>query len=250
MKLLYLAWLRRENLLFCISCHKFENWQWPPFLGRGNFGGKLGRVVCLHTQRNGCHFWRVKYSLKLGKASLHRCHVGQKVCRIRSNTVLEIQAFFEKNSKIQNGRHFWEVKYSLKLGKDRLPRYPVDQIFCWNCSVSHSFRDTSIFVFCNFCEKFENSKWLPFFAGQNIFENWVIYSEQIPCGSKISLKSLFEIQGFLCFAFLKKKSKIKNGRHFWQVKYLLKLGKASLHRYPLGQKFCQNPTCKFMKKMG
>ena len=33
---------------------------------------------------------------------------------------------------------------------------------------------------------------------------------------------------------------------FWQVKYLLKLGKASLHRYPVGQKFCRNPTSKFL----
>ena len=39
--------------------------------------------------------------------------------------------------------------------------------------------------------------------------------------------------------------KIQNGRHFWRVKkYLLKLGKVSFHRYPVGQKFCQNPTSK------
>ena len=30
------------------------------------------------------------------------------------------------------------------------------------------------------------------------------------------------------------------------MKYLLKLGKASLHRYPVGKKFCQNPTIKFL----
>ena len=36
--------------------------------------------------------------------------------------------------------------------------------------------------------------------------------------------------------------KIQNGRHFGQVKYLLKLGKASPHRYPVCQKFCRNPT--------
>ena len=28
--------------------------------------------------------------------------------------------------------------------------------------------------------------------------------------------------------------------------YLLKLGKASLHRYPVGQKFCRNTTSKFL----
>ena len=127
-------------------------------------------------------------------------------------------SIFEKNSKIQNGRHFWQVKYSLKLAKTSLHRFPVDQTFCRKCSLSHGFRDKSIFVFCNYCEKFENSKLLPFLAGQNFFENWV-----------------FE-----------KNSKIQNGRHFWQVKYSLKLGKASLHRYPVGQQFCQNSTSKFL----
>ena len=45
-------------------------------------------------------------------------------------------------------------------------------------------------MFCNFCEKFENSKWPPFLARQNFFENWHGYSAEIPCGSKISSKSL------------------------------------------------------------
>ena len=30
------------------------------------------------------------------------------------------------------------------------------------------------------------------------------------------------------------------------MKYLLKLGKASRHRYPVGQKICRNPTSKFL----
>ena len=48
-----------------------------------------------------------------------------------------------------------------------------------------------IFVFCNFCENFENSKWPPFWARQKFFENWENYSAEIPCGSKISSKSLY-----------------------------------------------------------
>ena len=64
---------------------------------------------------------------------------------------------------------------------------------------------------------------------------------------KIALSStVFEIQAFLWLAFWKKNSKIQTGRHFSRVKYLLKLGKASLHRYPVGEKFCQNPTNKFL----
>ena len=63
---------------------------------------------------------------------------------------------------------------------------------------------------------------------------------------EITLSStVFEIQPFLCFALLKKKIKNSNAI-FWQVKYLLKLGKASFHRYPVGQKFCRNPTSKFL----
>ena len=171
----------------------------------------MGRVVCLHTQRNCCHFWRVKYSFKLGKASLHRYHLGQNVCRICSiwhgfrDTSIFVFCNFCKKFENSKRRHFWEVKYSLKLGKARLHRYPVGQKFCPNCSILHGFRDTSIFVFCNFCKKFENSKWLPFLAGQNIFENWVTYSAELPCGSKISSKSLY-----LCifvFYFLEKNFK-------------------------------------------
>ena len=50
-------------------------------------------------------------------------------------------------------------------------------------------------MFCNFCEKFENSKWPPFLARQNVFENWHGYSADIPCGLKISSKSLY-LAGF------------------------------------------------------
>ena len=46
-------------------------------------------------------------------------------------------------------------------------------------------------MFCNFCEKFENSKWPPFLARQNFFQNWDNYSAEIPHGSKISSKSLY-----------------------------------------------------------
>ena len=48
------------------------------------------------------------------------------------------------------------------------------------------------------------------------------------------------------FCIFKKNLKIQNGRHFCQEKYLLKPGKPSLHRYSVGQKFCQNPTSKFL----
>ena len=49
-------------------------------------------------------------------------------------------------------------------------------------------------MFCNFCEKFENSKWPPFLERQKFFENWDNYSAEIPCGSKISSKSLYLVR--------------------------------------------------------
>ena len=99
----------------------------------------------------------------------------------------------------------------------------------------------------------KNSKWLPFLVGQKFFENWVNYSAELSYGSKIASKSLylarFSRYKHFCvlhFFFGEKNSKIQNGCHFWRVKYLLKLGKASLHRYPVGQKSCRNPTSKFL----
>ena len=89
------------------------------------------------------------------------------------------------------------------------------------------------------------------FGRIKFFENWVSYSEKVPYGSKILSKSLYlawflRYKDFCVLHFWKKIRKIQNDRHFCQVKYLLKLGKASLHRYPVGQKFCQNPTSKFL----
>ena len=67
-------------------------------------------------------------------------------------------------------------------------------------------------MYCNFCEKFENSKWPTFLARQNFFENWHGYSADIPCGSKISSKSLY-LAGFSRY------------KHFYVLKFLRKIRK-------------------------
>ena len=92
--------------------------------------------------------------------------------------------------------------------------YPVDQKFRRNRSILQGFRDISIFVFCNFCEKFENSKWPPFLARQKFFENWEKYSAEIPCGSKILSKLLYlarflRYKHFCVLQFLRKFRKFK-----------------------------------------
>ena len=92
--------------------------------------------------------------------------------------------------------------------------YPVGQKFRRNRSILQGFRDISIFMFCNFCEKFENSKWPPFLARQKFFQNWDNYSAEIPCGSKISSKSLYlarfsRYKHFCVLQFLRKFRKFK-----------------------------------------
>ena len=80
---------------------------------------------------------------------------------------------------------------------------------------------------------------------QNFFENWHGYSAEIPCGSKISSKSLYlarfsRYKHFYVLQFLRKNLKIQNGRHFCRDKFFLKIGMATLQRYPVGQKFHRN----------
>ena len=74
-------------------------------------------------------------------------------------------------------------------------------------------------MFCNFCEKFENSKWPPFLARQKFFQNWDNYSAEIPCGSKISLKLLYlarfsRYKHFCVLQFLRKFRKFKTAAIF------------------------------------
>ena len=83
-----------------------------------------------------------------------------------------------------------------------------------------------------FCEKF-------------FFENWHGYSPEIPCGSKISSKSLYlagfsRYKHFYVLQFLRKIRKFKMAAIFGKTKFFLKIGMATLQIYPVGQKFRQN----------
>ena len=54
--------------------------------------------------------------------------------------------------------------------------YSVSQKFRRNRSISHSLGDTSNFKFYHFCQKFKNSKWLPFLdSGKNFLEKCAEY---------------------------------------------------------------------------
>ena len=79
-------------------------------------------------------------------------------------------------------------------------------------------------MFCNFCEKFKNSKWPPFLARQKFFQNWDNYSAEIPCGSKISSKSLYlarfsRYKHFCVLQFLRKFRKFKMAAIFGETKF-------------------------------
>ena len=126
--------------------------------------------------------------------------------------------------------NFWRDKIFLKIGMATLHISPVGQKFRRNRSILQGFRDISIFMFCNFCEKFENSKWLPFLARQKFFQNWDNYSAEIPCGSKISSKSLYlarfsRYKHFCVLQFLRKFRKFKMAAILGKRKFFWKLGK-------------------------
>ena len=82
-------------------------------------------------------------------------------------------------------------------------------------------------MFCNFCEKFENSKWPPFLARQIFFLNRHGYSAEIPCGSKISSKLLYLVR-------------FSRYKHFYVLQFLRKIRKFKMVPIFGEQKFFQN----------
>ena len=83
-----------------------------------------------------------------------------------------------------------------------------------------------------------------FWRDKNFFQTWDNYFAEIPCGSKISSKSLYLVRfrdiSIFMFAIFVKNSKIQNGRHFWRDKTFFKNGITTPQRYPVGQKFRRN----------
>ena len=93
------------------------------------------------------------------------------------------------------------------------------------------------FVFCHFGEKFENSKWPPFWGGENFLKLprvhcpdtlWVENFDEIALSRMVK-----EIEANSCFAIFGKNSKIQNGRHFWGGENFLKIAKSTMLRYPM-----------------
>ena len=96
-------------------------------------------------------------------------------------------------------------------------------------------------MFCHFWQKFENSKWPPFWGGEFFLKIAKITFLRVENFDEIALsRTVKEIEANLCFAIFGKNSKIQNGRHFWGGENFLKIAKSTFLRYPMGRKFRRN----------
>ena len=96
------------------------------------------------------------------------------------------------------------------------------------------------FYVLQFLRKIQNGR--HFCRDKIFFQNWDNYSAEIPCGSKISSKSLYlaRFSRYKHFCFLQFLRKIQNGGHFLRDKFFLKIGITTPQGYPMGQKFRRN----------
>ena len=100
-------------------------------------------------------------------------------------------------------------------------------LLCRDTLRANNFVDISMSVFCNFhkTSKLQNGR---IFGETKDFGKMCWVNLETTCGSKISPKLLY-LAGFLRYKhfcvlqFLRKNSKIQNGRHFWQDKIFLKI---------------------------
>ena len=98
------------------------------------------------------------------------------------------------------------------------------------------------FLCLQFLRKIRKFKMAAIFGESIFFENWHGYSAEIPCGSKISSKTLHlaRFSRYKHFYVLQFLQKIQNGHHFWRDKNFLQIGIATLQRYPEDQKCRRN----------
>ena len=100
-------------------------------------------------------------------------------------------------------------------------------------------------MFCHFWQKFENSKWPPFFGERKIFGKlqrlhsldtlWVENFDEIALSRTVK-----EIEGNLCFPILGKKFENSKWPPFLGRENFLKIAKIAFLRYLVGRKFRRN----------
>ena len=98
------------------------------------------------------------------------------------------------------------------------------------------------FCVLQFLRKIRKFKMAAIFGKTKLFGKLV----QLLCRDTLKIKNfveitlsstVFKIKTFLCCNFCEK---FANGRHFWRDNFFLKIGIATLQRYPVGQKFRRN----------
>ena len=212
-------------LCFAIFAQKFENSKWPPFLARQNFFENWHG----HSAEIPCGSNISSKSLYLARFSRYKHFYVLQFCEKFKNS--KWPPFFARNFFFENWHgHSAEIPCGSNISSKSL--------------YLARFSRYKHFYVLQFCEKFENSKWPPFFARNFFFENWHGYSAEIPCGSKILSKSLYlagfsRYKHFYVLQFLRKIRKFKMAA-ICGDKISLKMGMATLQRYPVCQKFCRN----------
>ena len=191
--------------MFCIFCKKFENSKWPPFLARQNFfenwHGYSAKIPC---------------GSKISSKSLYLAGFS----RYKHFYVLQ---FLRKIRKFKMAAIFGETNFF-----ENRHGYPAE-IPCGSKISSKSlyvvrFSRYKHFYVLQFLRKIRNSKWPPFLVRQKFFQNWDNCSAEIPCGSKISSKSLYlarfsRYKHFCASQFLRKIRKFKMAAIFGETKF-------------------------------
>ena len=99
---------------------------------------------------------------------------------------------FAKNLKIQNGRHFWRDKIFFQNWDKYSAEIPYGSKISSKSLYLARFSRYKHFSVLQFLRKIRKFKMAAIFGEINFFfENWDNYSAEIPCGSKISSKSLY-----------------------------------------------------------
>ena len=119
---------------------------------------------------------------------------------------------FCENSKIQNGRHCLARQNFFLNWHGYSAEIPCGSKISSKSLYLAGFSRYKHFCVLQFLRKFENSKWPPFLARQNFFENRHGYSAEIPCGSKILSKSLYLVR-------------FSRYKHFYVLQFLRKIRK-------------------------
>ena len=191
--------------MFCNFCENFENSKWPPFLAR---------------QKSFENWEKYSAEISCGSKILSKLLYVARFLTYKHFCVLQ---FLRKFQKFKMAAILGETKF-FENWDGSSAEIPSGSKISSKSLYLARFSRYKHFCVLQFCEKFENSKWPPFFARNFLFENWHGYSAEIPCGSKISSKSFYlarfsRYKHFCVLQFLRKFRKFKMAAIFGETKF-------------------------------